>query len=238
MLHVVQDLLDRPSLTPGYTLPWRSDETQHSPLAFVGRLQARIPRFEQARVTLEAERDRIRHRLEDAEVALAAAAAAARPLPGSREEWAIAASVRQAERESDQARADLGLVEMRLGAEIVWDDVRKGLGRAADVALHKYAAYLRGVYLAEAPATLRHAADRVLQARAVYQRTVHELTALAEGHIPSQPDLIASGLTEALTVLLQHDVWAPPERPVDSNDPSTRGLGGLASRILSRAART
>ena len=82
MLHVVQDLLDRPSLTPGYTLPWRSDETQHSPLAFVGRLQARIPRFEQARVTLEAERDRIRHRLEDAEVALAAAAAAARPYPG------------------------------------------------------------------------------------------------------------------------------------------------------------
>jgi hypothetical protein len=144
---------------------------QQSPLALVGRLQRAVPAFEQARTALEAERDRTRRRLQDAEAGLATWAATPRPLPGSREGWVMGVSVREAERESDQARADLGL-EMRLGAEIVWDDVRKGLGRAADVAFREYAAYLRGVYLAEAPATLRHAADRVLQARAVYQRTV------------------------------------------------------------------
>ena len=57
-----------------------------------------------------------------------------------------------------------------------------------------------------------HAAQRVMEARAVYLRTVHELTALAEGHIPSQADLIPSGLARALEVLLQADGWTAPEQ--------------------------
>src|SRR5215472_5672463 len=106
-----------------------------SPLAVVGRLQMAFPRFVQARQTLQAERDRIARRLQEAEGALAALATAPRPLPGSREERAMAASVREAEGESEQTRADLGLADMRLETAIAWDDVRKGFGRDTDVAL-------------------------------------------------------------------------------------------------------
>src|SRR5262249_48075444 len=106
---------------------------QQSPLAVVGRLQNAIPAFEQARLALDGERDRIARRLHDAEAALATMADTPRPLPGSREEWAIAASVRNAQRESDEARADLGLIEMRLGTAIEWNDVWEGFGRLADI---------------------------------------------------------------------------------------------------------
>ena len=182
-----------------------------SPLAVVGRLQHAIPAFEQARSALGSERDRTRGRLEEAEGALSAVTAAPRPIPGSREERAIAASVRQAERASEQAGADLQLAEARLGVKMVWDDVQQGLGRIADVALRRYAAYVRDVYLAEALATLRHAALRVVEARAVYVRTVEELSGLARGHLRAQRELVAPGLTAALQVLLQAPEGAPPE---------------------------
>jgi len=66
-------------------------------LGIVGRLQAAIPRFEQARLALDGERERIARRLHDAEAVLAALAATPRPLPGSEEDWAMATSARQAE---------------------------------------------------------------------------------------------------------------------------------------------
>ena len=161
---------------------------QRPRLALVGRLQQAIPTFEQARSALGAELDRTRGYLEEAEGALAVVTAAPRPIPGSREEWAIVAAVRQAERASEQARGDLQFAEARLGVTIVWDDVHRGLGRVADVALRRYAAYLRDVYLAEALATLRHAALRVVEAWAVYVRTVEELSGLTRGHLPAQLD--------------------------------------------------
>jgi len=209
---------------------------QQSPLTVIGRLQNAIPKFEQARLALDGERERIARRLHDAKASLATMAKIPRPLPGSREEWAVEASVRQAERDVDEAQTDLSLLDMRLETQITWDDVRTGLGRVADIGLCGYARYLQDVYLAEARTALRHAAQRVLEARAVYQGTVQELSALAERQVAVQPDLIAPQLVEALEVLRESDGWAPPERPADSVDHSRRGLGGLASRVLARAA--
>src|SRR5262249_37429118 len=157
--------------------------------------------FEQARLAVQTERDGIAHRLHDAESTLAAIAASPRPLPGSREERAIAASVRQAEWESEHARADLALADVRLETDIAWNDVRKGFGRAVEVAPRRYTAYLRDGYLAEVREMLPHAAQRVLETRTVYQRMVQELSKLAEGHVPPQPDLIAPQLVAALELL-------------------------------------
>src|SRR5262245_57548593 len=86
----------------------------------------------------------------------------------------------EAGQDVDHARADLSLLDTRLGMEIAWDDVRTGLGRVADIALRGYARYLRDAYLAEVRTTLPHAAQRVLEARTVYQRIVQELSTLAE----------------------------------------------------------
>lgn len=188
------------------------------------------------RLALDGQRERIARRLHDAEAVLAALAATPRPLPGSEEDWAMATSARQAEGDADRARADLNLLDARLGTEIAWDDVRKRLARVADIALRDYARYLRDAYLAEARTTLRHAADRVLETRAVYQRTIDELSALARGHVPPQPDLIAPRLVEALQVLLQADGWMPSEPRCDSVDRSPRGLSGLVSQVFARAA--
>jgi hypothetical protein len=182
-----------------------------SPLAVVGRLQQAIPAFEQARSALAVERDRTRGRLEEAESALAAVTAAPRPIPGSRAEWAISASVRQAERAVEQASADLQLEEARLEVKLVWENIQHGLGRAADVALRRYAAYLRDVHLAEALATLSHAALRVVEARAVYVRTVEELSGMARGHLPAQRELVGPALTAALHVLLQAPTGVPTD---------------------------
>src|SRR5215471_13354428 len=74
-----------------------------SVLGVVGRLQTAIPRFEQARLALDGERERIARRLHDAEATLAAMADTPRPLPGSRAEWATTVSAREAERDADQA---------------------------------------------------------------------------------------------------------------------------------------
>src|SRR5215468_1748444 len=62
-------------------------DAQQSVLGVIGRLQTVIPKFEQARLALDGERDRIAGRLHDAEAALATMADRPRPLPGSREEW-------------------------------------------------------------------------------------------------------------------------------------------------------
>jgi hypothetical protein len=202
---------------------------RQSPLALVGRLQQAIPVFEQARAALGAERDRARARLEETEGALAAVTAAPRPIPGSREEWAIATAVRQAERASEQAGADLQLAEARLGVTIAWDDLHRGLGRVGDVAIRRYAAYLRDVHLAEALATLRHAALRVVEARAVYVRTDEDLSGLARGHLPTQLDLVAPALTAALAVLLQAPAGEPTELVADGVDRSRQVRSVAAS---------
>ena len=150
-----------------------------------------------------------------AEGTLSVVTGAPRPIPGSREEWATAASVRHAEQASEQARADLSLAEARLGVTIAWDDVKQGLGRVADVALRRYAAHLRDVYLAETLATLQHAALRVVESRAVYVRTVEDLSGLTRGHLPAQRELVSPALTAALEVLLQAPAGEPTELVVD-----------------------
>ena len=149
----------------------------------------------------------------------------------------MAASVRQAEWESEQARADLALADLRLGTDIAWNDVRKGFGRATDVALRRYAAYLRDGYLAEVRTTLPHAAQRVLETRTVYQRIVQEFSTLAEGQVPVQPDLIAPHPVEALEVLRDGDGWEVPAQIRAGADALSRDPGGMTSRILARAFR-
>jgi hypothetical protein len=113
------------------------------------------------------------------------------------------------------------LAEARLGVKIIWDDVHQGLARVADVRLRRYAAYLREVHLAEALATLQRAALRVVEARAVYVRTVESLSGLARGHLAAQRELVAPALTAALEVLLQAPAGEPTELVADGVDRCT-----------------